>query len=131
MRQLSTKANRCCSSNDLNHLVPGTHRLHCFCSISTEELEVRDFSSSEEMRVERVLLARAGTTDEVVNSAAIKGYVTARYDGSWWLACTTKTMPDSGEVEVSFLHPHGLARSLKYLLGGEVLSMSYQESRID
>ena len=74
MRQLSTKANRCCSTNDLNRLVPGTHRLHCFCSISTEELEVRDFSSSEEMRVERVLLARAGTTDEVVNSAAIKVY---------------------------------------------------------
>ena len=45
-------------------------------------------------------LTGPGVTDRVVNFATIKGYFTARYDGSWWLACTTKTMPDSGEVEV-------------------------------
>ena len=62
-----------------------------------------------------------------MNIAAIIGYVTAQYDSTWWLACTLKTMPDSDEVEVSFLHPHGPARSFKYPPGGDVLVMSSQD----
>jgi hypothetical protein len=36
-------------------------------------------------------------------------------------------MPDSGEVEVTFLHPHGPAKSFKYPPGEDVLVMSYQD----
>jgi hypothetical protein len=107
--------------------IPGTHRLHSFVPISREELEVRDFSSCTKMRVERISLTRATSTDCSMNIAAIMGYVTARYDGSWWLACIMKTMPDSGEVEVSFLHPHGPARSFKFPPDGDVLVMSSQD----
>jgi hypothetical protein len=107
--------------------IPGTHQLHSFHPISREELKVRDFSSCTEMRVEQISLTRATSTDYSINIAAIMGYVTARYDGSWWLACIMKTMPDSGEVEVSFLHPHGPARSFKYPPDGDVLVMSSQD----
>ena len=104
--------------------IPGTHRLHSFRPISTEELDVREFSSCTEMRVERISLTRAVSAHCGMNIAAITGYVTAQYDGSWWLACTIRTMPDSGEVKVSFLHPHGPARSFKYPPGGDVMVMS-------
>ena len=36
-------------------------------------------------------------------------------------------MPDSGEVEVTFQHPHGPAKSFKYPPGDDVLVMSYQD----
>jgi len=47
------------------------------------------------------------TPDNVVNITANTGYITAVYDRVWWLAYVTKTMPDSCEVEVSFLVPKG------------------------
>jgi len=105
--------------------IPGTHKLHSFRPISREEVEVRQFSSCEEKRIERVALTRVSPT--TVNIASIAGYVTAQYDGAWWLACVMKTMPDSGEVEVSFLHPHGPTRSFQYPPGGDVLVISHQD----
>jgi len=104
--------------------IPGTHRLHSFRPTSREELEVRDFSSCTEMRVERISLTRAVSAHCGMNISAITGYVTARYDGSWWLACIINTMPDSDEVEVAFLHPNGPASSFKYPPCGDVLVMS-------
>lgn len=62
-----------------------------------------------------------------MNFAAIKGYVTAKYDRCWWLACVTKTMPNSGEVEVAFLHPHGPGRSFKYPPADDILVISSQD----
>ena len=59
--------------------------------------------------------------------SAIQGYVTARYDGSWWLGCVTKSMPDSEEVEVSFLHPKGPVKSFNYPPDGDIPVMSDQD----
>ena len=36
-------------------------------------------------------------------------------------------MPDSDEVEVSFLHPHEPAKSFKYLPDGDILVISYHD----
>ena len=44
----------------------------------------------------------------------LNGYVTAIYDGSWWLAYVLNTLSDSAEVELNFLHPHGPSRSFSY-----------------
>jgi len=104
--------------------IAGTHRLHSFRPISSDELEVRDFSFSEDSRRERISLKSLTITNSALKFSSIKGYVTVKYDGSWWLACVTQTMPDSGEVEVSFLHPHGPARSFKYPSDGDILVIS-------
>ena len=110
---------------ELTRTIAGTHRLHSFRPISRKELAVQDFSSGDNERIECV--SSVTGSDNVLKFAAIKGYVTAHYDGSWWLACVTKSMPDSGEVEVTFLHPHGPAKSFKYPPGEDVLVMSYQD----
>jgi len=101
--------------------IAGTHKLHSFRSISSELVEVREFSTSPEQRVERISLS----TVPVIEPVIMKGYVTARYDGQWWLACVMQTYPDSAEV--SFLHPNGSAQSFKYPSPSDVLVMSCQD----
>ena len=85
---------------------------------------VRELSSSSEIRVECV---SSGTkvSDNVLTFSIIGGYVTARYDSLWWLTYVTKLLLDSEEVEVSFLHPHGPAKSFNYPSSDDVLVMSY------
>ena len=48
------------------------------------------------------------------NMCDVKGYVTAIYDGAWWVACVTGTNPEMQEVTLSFLHPRGPSRSFLY-----------------
>jgi hypothetical protein len=71
------------------------------------------------------LIAQIRTTDVVLKS--ITGYVTIKYDGHWWLACVMQTLPDSNEVEVSFLHPHGLSKSFSYPDRSDVLVISAED----
>ena len=91
--------------------IAGTHRLHCFLPVSAEVMEVRDFSLSPVKRLEQVVHR---TDSDAMNIARINGYVTAIYDGSWWLAYVLNTLSDSAEVELNFLHPHGPSRSFSY-----------------
>ena len=67
------------------------------------------------------------TPDNVVNVTANTGYITAVYDHAWWLAYVTKTMPDSGEVEVSFLVPRGPSRSFHYPTRADILVISSED----
>ena len=72
--------------------IAGTDGLHAFRPLSREKLEVRDFSSSPTMREEQVSLCK----EVNVPCPTIRGYVTAIYDGHWWLACVLMVIPDSG-----------------------------------
>ena len=106
--------------------IAGTHKLHSFRPISANELEIRNFSSSEEKRIECISTV-INDSDSFIKLSVIKGYVTARYDGYWWLGCVTKSIPDTEDVQVTFLHPHGPAKSFKYPPTGDTLIMSYQD----
>ena len=44
----------------------------------------------------------------------ITGYITVAYDNKWWLGVVINKNISTSEVEVTFLHPSGLARSFKY-----------------
>jgi hypothetical protein len=103
------------------------HKLYSFRPISLNVLEVGEFSASKVKRIEHVSFSSTVTNDSLVKFAAIKGFVTTQYDGHWWLACITKKMQESGEVEVTFLHPHGPGKSFKYPTRGDILVMSYQD----
>jgi len=103
-----------------------TQRLHSFQPISSNKLEVRDFSSSNDKRIECVSSVNKDG-GKITKLSAIQGYVTAHYDGSWWLGCITKSMLDSEEVEVSFLHPKGPTKSFKYPPEGDILIMSQHD----
>jgi hypothetical protein len=107
--------------------IAGTHKLHSFRPISLQELEVRDFSASEEKRVERVSVTKAASKDSFIKFSAIRGYVTVQYDGYWWLACVTNAMHDTEEVEVTFLHPHGPSKSYKYPTKTDNLGISIHD----
>jgi hypothetical protein len=65
--------------------------------------------------------------NNVVNVTANAEFITAVYDHVWWLACVTKTMPDSGEVEVSFLVPRGPIRSFHYPTLADILVISSED----
>jgi len=75
--------------------IPGTHRLHCFRPISKEKMEVRDFSSSLEGRIEAVSININECSS--LDIGIIKGYATVEYDGFWWLSCVLQTFPESGK----------------------------------
>ena len=104
------------------------HRLYSFHPISADKLEVRDFSANEEKRIECVFVNSSPTPDNVVNVTANTGYIATVYDHVWWLAYVTKTMPDSGEVEVSFLMPRGPSRSFHYSTHADILVISSSDS---
>ena len=53
----------------------------------------------------------------------IKGYVTAIYDGAWWVACVTGSDPEMQEVTLSFLHPRGPSRSFLYPHRADILTV--------
>jgi hypothetical protein len=54
----------------------------------------------------------------------LKGYITAKYDGHWWLGCVMQAFAEQKEVEINFLHPHGPARSFHYPRLADLLTIS-------
>lgn len=103
--------------------IAGTHRLHSVRPISTDLVEVKEFSASQDARVERVSNA-TGLKTRVLD---IAGYITAKYDGQWWLGYVMETHQDLGEVKLSFLHPHGPSRSFVYPSKPDILVMSSED----
>ena len=87
-------------------------------------MEVRDFSLSLLKRLERVI---PRIDSGIVNIARINGYVTAMYDGSWWLAYVLNTLSESAEVELNFLYPHGPSRSFSYPSRPDTLVISLHD----
>lgn len=79
--------------------------------------------------MESVVLSSRATSYRlsVANIVHFKGYITAKYDGHWWLGCVLKTIPESEEVEISFLHPHGPSRSFKYPTQADILLMRCED----
>ena len=57
----------------------------------------------------------------------IKGYVTAIYDGAWWVACVTGSDPEMQEVTLSFLHPRGPSRSFVYPHKADILTVDISD----
>ena len=83
--------------------IAGTQQLHSFVPVDTTTLQVREYSASYDSRTEAVQVV----VSPQVKMCDIKGYVTAIYDGAWWVACVTGSDPEMQEVTLSFLHPRG------------------------
>ena len=49
-----------------------------------------------------------------MNSELFAGYIAVEYDGKWWIAYVNEIFPQSNEVSVNFLHPHGPSPSYFY-----------------
>ncbi|CAJ1061238.1 uncharacterized protein LOC119727986 [Xyrichtys novacula] len=102
--------------------IPGTQKLHYFCPISKERVRVKTFSSSDEYRDEHISL-----TPAVSSVSAINGYVTVAYDNLWWLACVKESISESHELQVTFLHPHGPAKSYTFPEPPDILTIDYHD----
>ena len=107
--------------------ISGTQKLHSFCPVSQNIMEVRAFSFSPHFREEQVCLHASSKT---IPLAAIKGYVTVTYDNHWWLACVMETLPASQDVVVSFLHPHGPSPSFEFPNLPGTLVMHHQDVHV-
>ena len=70
------------------------------------------------------VLQSVNTDHQAVKFSDLKGYITAKYDGHWWLGCVMQKFADQNEVEINFLHPHGPARSFRYPNPADLLMMS-------
>jgi hypothetical protein len=86
----------------MSRTIPGTHGLHSFRPISEEKIEIREFSASPKKRTEFVSINTNEPTDSAkilsyLDCSIINGYVTAEYDGYWWLACVLNTMAERGK----------------------------------
>ena len=51
--------------------------------------------------------------------------MTVKYEQGWWLACVLKTIPDTEEVKVTFLHPKGPSPSFKYPSTPDILTIPF------
>ena len=54
---------------------------------------------------------RVTAQSDGLHLADVVWYVTAIYDGHWWLASVTNVSTAEEEVHLNFLHPHGPFRS--------------------
>ena len=86
--------------------IAGTQKLHFFKPLSLNRLPVATYSTAAIKREEFVTAQSDG-----LNLADVSGYVTAIYDGHWWLASVTNVSTAEEEVHLNFLHPHGPSRS--------------------
>ena len=70
-------------------MIAGTHKLHCIRSVTSEVVEVKEFSNSKEFRLERVLPPTVQDKplhqSRVMAMTDIKGYITDKYDRQWWI----------------------------------------------
>ena len=73
-------------------------RLHHFRPKSLDLLEVSDYSSSVNIRTERVSLSSPVSTFSKIMLNDIKSYVTAKYDSFLRLACVTEKFSESNEL---------------------------------
>ena len=73
--------------------------------------------------MQAVIKAVQGVVSHQRNMCDVKGYVTAIYDGAWWVACVTGTTPEMQEVTLSFLHPRGPSRSFLYPHKADILAV--------
>ena len=80
---------------------------------------MREYSASYDSRTEAVQVV----VSPQVKMCDIKGYVTAIYDGAWWVACVTGSDPEMQEVTLSFLHPRGPSRSFVYPHRADILTV--------
>ena len=98
--------------------IPGTRQYHSFVPISSDVVEVRKFSDSPMHKREKVK-----KQDGELQMESISGYVTCVYNDKWWLAFVLDKDVENSEVTVTFLHPHGPARSHKYPTFPDILSI--------
>ena len=91
--------------------------------VSLCEVQVKDISNSSTLRKERT----SSTIVPNVPFCAIKGYVIAVYDAKWYLACVLETHPATQEIQLSFLHPEGPARSYHYPAISDILLMDSRD----
>ena len=83
--------------------IPGTQKLHCFKPLSTNELQVQDYSSSSVSRIEKITSQNVSQ----LNFSSVTGYMVVEYDEHWWIGCVLESNPEKREVTMNFLHPHG------------------------
>ena len=89
--------------------IPGTRKLHAFIPLSRHLLAVKLYSNSGEHKEEKVV-----KNEGELELDGLSGFVTCAYENEWWLACILSVDSENAEVKVTFLHPHGPARSYSY-----------------
>ena len=110
--------------------VPGTQSYHCFVPNPTEKTMVVRRLSGDEPSFETVLITAPNEGDPTAGytpigpglpttttsiswkQCEIVRYVGCRYDRKQWVRHIRDISKESEDVHISFMHPHGPARSL-------------------
>jgi hypothetical protein len=97
---------------------PGTRKLHAFIPLSRHLVAVKLYSNSGEYKEEKVV-----KDEGELELDGLSGFVTCVYENEWWLGCILSVDPENAEVKITFLHPHGPARSYRYPSIPDILSV--------
>eukprot|EP00795_Rhopilema_esculentum_P004766 gene4766-21070_t len=96
-----------------NEVVPVSHYGHALakmmCNPAVPNCHL-EYSESEVTREVQVVKAGCGH----IELSKITGYVAVVYDSKWWVAYVSSIQPETNEVTISFLHPHGPNPSFVY-----------------
>ena len=97
--------------------------------MSRSSLCVKEYSGSNTAR--EVSIRKGGY--EVVEDSQVQGYIAVEYDKKWWVAHVVEVYPESHEVKVTFLHPHGPNPSFFYPRHAEILVIDVSDilTRLD
>ena len=107
-----TEEDLLCERFSIAKTIAGTQRLHGFKPLSKSILRAWEFSASSSAR--EVSVFKDTVREAKVEFRAIAGYIAVEYDGKWWIAYVNEIFPQSNEVSVNFLYPHGPSRSYFY-----------------
>ena len=89
--------------------IAGTQRCHTFIPLSLNKIKVKEYSNSDSSMIVSAVRSLAPE----LSLGEIQGYVAVvEYDENWWVAYGEELHPDTHEVSLNFLHPHGLSPSL-------------------
>ena len=101
--------------------VAGTRSHHCFVAQKDEKKLLIKRISGNEPSFEAVVFQHptdsqttAGTNSIQLRDCEIGKYVACAYDGNWWIGLIRETSENEGDVQISFLHPHGPAASFHW-----------------
>ncbi len=90
--------------------IKGTQRLHSFIPTSQTSLDTKEFSHSDESR--RVTVT--GDLSSELDLSEIRGFVTAVWNGQWFLASVMSVDSILSDVKLSFLRPPGPAVNFSF-----------------
>ena len=103
--------------------ITGTRKFHQFIPLDYSKLAVKRFSLDLNSHTKSVV--KGNQSDIRIDNVA--GYITAHYDGHWYVGYVKEVDEVEEAATIQFLHPHGPSPSFVYPRRDDILIVGIQD----